>query len=148
MSIKVTGTDERLSLRLPTEGEGWKRQGNEMVSTPFGGSANSQDQFLQQSGAIDPTKAHTEVEGDALDPSAFTLAAGTTDGFQKSIRCSGNGAGGITITAALRIQGGVGTQPTNITFDATGQGALLMWQAASSKWVILQLLNGADVTLP
>jgi hypothetical protein len=37
MSVKISGSDKRLALRLPGEGKGWKRQGDEMVEADAGG---------------------------------------------------------------------------------------------------------------
>jgi len=151
MSVKVLGTEQRLALELPAEGQTWVREGDRMKgAAASGGSApNSQDQFLPApNGAVDPTKAHTDLEGDALDPSSWTLAAGTTDGFTKTIRLNANAGGGseVVVTPGLRVAAGNGPQPNVINFPAVGDGCMLMWQAASGKWVVRLLTGTANLT--
>jgi hypothetical protein len=151
MSVKVTGSDERLSLRLPSEGQTWVRHGNEMVGAAAGGGGGggggAADEFVQGSNDVTPTVPHSDCELDAIDPFFQALPAGTTDGFVKTLRANGSGGGpGTSITGAFRIGAGVGTQPTQINLTANGDGALLVWQAATARWVIRLLVGGATAT--
>jgi hypothetical protein len=74
MSVKVTGSDQRLSLSLPGEGQTWVRQGQQMVAVPFGLIT------------VDAINVHT-----ATLPRGGAVQATSTGGITRAITLARNG---------------------------------------------------------
>lgn len=85
-------------------------------------------QAITGPGAISVTKGRTEITTTGAD--AFTLAAGTSDGMEKSVYfVSKVGNATITPTGLLGF--------TTITLTAVGQGVTMKYSASQSKWAIV-----------
>ena len=76
MSVRVSGSDKRLSLKLPAEGQGWKRQGDEMVPADLAGGGGGGAQAFHGWAKIVTTGAG----GEQVFSSAFFSPARQLDG--------------------------------------------------------------------
>jgi hypothetical protein len=141
MSVQIAGSSQRLSLQLPGEGKGWKRQGDEMIEADLGGSGGTAYERVAAEGPLSPTVAHTDLALDGTGGLTYPLADGTIDGFRKSIRVYEASTEASHITGNFRTGNFANTNVASIDVQAFGDvpdELELMWVASISKWVIVR----------
>jgi hypothetical protein len=139
MSVKVTGSDQRLSLALPSEGQTWVRHGNEMVgAAPGGGGGGAPTSLLEvanTAGPISVAKPLTilNAAGD------FNLPNGTVHGFDKYVRAGGPS----TFVQKLHsVAGNITNGLDDVLFLSFTSATVpvyvhLKWDATISKWLLV-----------
>jgi hypothetical protein len=151
MSIRVVGSNKRLSLQLPGEGQGWARSGDEMVPVDLGGGGPATSVV----GAVDtdvPITASGTGDVNIQAGDDVNISAGTGGSNKSIVLAAANGAltgsasglvsftsTGASSDARLRAAGG-----GNVTVQAdTGNASVL----ARPDTGATALVSGANVTL-
>ncbi len=140
MSVQISGSNQRLSLQLPAEGQTWKRQGDEMIPADLGASGTAYEHVAAE-GPLSPTVAHTDLALDGIGGVTYPLANGTVNGFRKSIRVYEASAEASHITGNFRTGNAANTNVASIDVQAFGDEPdeiELIWVASLTKWVIVR----------
>ena len=136
MSVKVLGTEQRLALELPAEGETWVREGDRMKSAPAGGGGGAQliHGFMAPTTTGDgaPQTISTNLLSSArkLDGGSLGVAnggggwvvmpGGTISNLRVKLEGLDNGVGGgDSATVTLYLNGAPTALDVTLTSDST-----------------------------